>query len=934
MGLSMNIEHSILNEMALSIRRKATTSLKSAPEDLELHMKNSTIQHVNAHFTNIKVSNCDFINLPKLSSAVFVAINSSVQIEDSIFENVIVDQLAKQPAILYALQSEINVQASKFTSNAAMLSNILAVTSNVTVNRCIFSRNYGIGGAAIDVQTLSHLTVVGCNFMNNKASFGSAIAALVGSHVGLFDSTFDMNQGAQGAVINIQGQTEDTLLHVSNCSFSNNQANEVSFNWMLNMPTLIGIFKKSYTTDRLDSVMQNVQLAFPNIKMQTTSEGMLEQMALDGGVIMARNKTVVSIDNSAFKNNSAGGQGGVIHVDYDSVLTLKRSVLEKNSASQGGVINAQYNVKVTLLNITAIRNAADDIGAVHAQKNQVKSKVKATLDAIESHQVMGGVLNAGYNATVLVSYSTFSQNMAQYAGGVLVLFPSVTVDIAHSHFEANSAVQGGVLNAQYAVNITVRNTSFLNNSASAASAVFVGIFNVQIKMHECILAGNSATKMTVFGVQNHTSLVVRKSKFLDNTAKTSAGVLSADKKCNIQMNNCTFSGNSASGQSSILDINNSTVSVSGSMLSSGISNLITANIGSQLSLDTCDISYNGQTDGKALMVVNEPPLIGITMSSDFQMHSCRLHSNDYQNGVLISADLSSTLNISQSNFTSNVFKGAFDLDSVTLTMDRSTMKDNYATADVSGGIIHMSESSIKITRSHLLNNSANGDGACLYCKSGQVSIWDSFFQNNSASGIGGTIYFNGGSNSSLETVNSSFLGNHAGQFGAAIYVQHDVDVVLDLCHFEDNLASSDSGVYMIDIKSLRISESKFIKTNKNSMKASLYFVKILKHLQSNLKTLETAFASGSDTLNSSDKNFLKKAKAKGYIFFYNDETQSYVSHLETPYASGTTDISLYLVKPCVSAGCNILTLCVFLSLRVRVTSLSQTDCWWSWKRSS
>jgi len=180
----------------------------------------------------------------------------------------------------------------------------------------------------------------------------------------------------------------------------------------------------------------------------------------------------VSISNSTFENNTAGGAGGVIRMGGGN-LNIDSSIFKNNSATWGGVSYISSLSSLTVTNSSFIGNIANGAtnghGGVFAFYNPWQQAGPATVRSIiidnsyfegnkaNGDQGMGGVLfyisanNDGQGLYAMtVTNSIFTGNTANYAGGALV-------------------VMSGAFDGKfYYGNIAIENSTFTNNLVLAS----------------------------------------------------------------------------------------------------------------------------------------------------------------------------------------------------------------------------------------------------------------------------------------------------------------------------------------------------------------------------------------------------------------------------------------------------------------------------------
>ena len=157
----------------------------------------------------------------------------------------------------------------------------------------------------------------------------------------------------------------------------------------------------------------------------------------NGGVIYNQYRTTANIDGSYFQNNSAVNYGGVVFNDGN--LNITNSVFNANTASSGAVI---YNSNtVTMSDVYFVgNNGTDSVGAVYTTgmmditNGTFENNTGETGGAIGVYGIIGDVLYT------VVKDSTFTNNSATYGGALYNWDDTYIID---STFSNNTATDGG-----------------------------------------------------------------------------------------------------------------------------------------------------------------------------------------------------------------------------------------------------------------------------------------------------------------------------------------------------------------------------------------------------------------------------------------------------------------------------------------------------------
>jgi len=270
-----------------------------------------------------------------------------------------------------------------------------------------------------------------------------------------------------------------------------------------------------------------------------------------GGGLGVSSYSEITIDNVDFKNN-VGGQGGAVHIGFNSDATVLNSTFDNNDGSitkngfSAGAIANDNNGSLTVKNSRFTNNRGQTGGAIYSQLGPLTVENSVFLDNRSNDNGAGifadGASIGGPRAkpdapggTIRISGSQFEGNEAKGSGGALFLYTygkdqtiveNTTIIDNKANPTSNAALGGG---ARLNGNVTVRNVTFANNTSEGQGG---GLW----------LDGDTTSQNAVINLENTT--------FSGNKATTDKGVggaiainPSADAKLNIE--NSTFFKNYA-----------------------------------------------------------------------------------------------------------------------------------------------------------------------------------------------------------------------------------------------------------------------------------------------------------------------------------------------------------------------------------------------------
>ena len=226
------------------------------------------------------------------------------------------------------------------------LKNLKLINSQANVN-------YGLGGA-IDTEE-SNLSVSDCTFTNNQANEGGAIKNRFGS-LSVSNCIFTNNQAkTTGGAICSYGP-----LSVSGCTFTNNQAGDAG---------------AIYTVDKSfvhDSTFTN---------NQATGNNTIGVAIGFGGAIHTQDDSL-SVSDCTFTNNQAY-EGGAIK---GNTVTVSKSTFTDNQAKNGGGISVYGILRLDSVNFKN-NIAGSKYNAIHLESKAKIYKNKVTITPTENSPI-------------------------------------------------------------------------------------------------------------------------------------------------------------------------------------------------------------------------------------------------------------------------------------------------------------------------------------------------------------------------------------------------------------------------------------------------------------------------------------------------------------------------------------------------------------------
>ena len=351
--------------------------------------------------------------------------------------------------------AELHLNNSSFTSNKSGYGGAIYNLGLLSVGGCSFSGNESDNrvNSAGGIVSTGTLTVTGSTFTGNNGLNGGAIYNVAGGDASIITCTFTDNWGStnpgRGGGIGNYGK-----MTISDSSFSGNwsqvgggirNAGELSIT--------DSSFSDNYSLSDGGGILNEGTLTASHVIFSGNSA-----RTGNGGAISSQqsfssnNRSVATIANGSFTNNSAPGVGGGIHNGAGD-LTVDSCTFNGNSATDGGGIASELRPLV--------------VG----------------------------------NTTLTVTTSTFSNNSATRGGG-LWSFTSAD-NVINSTFSGNVAKEiylggGGAIYSQQDILMAVTNCTVTSNNSGAPGG---GLYNSNyspgrgpvVVLNNTIVAGNTAS---------------------------------------------------------------------------------------------------------------------------------------------------------------------------------------------------------------------------------------------------------------------------------------------------------------------------------------------------------------------------------------------------------------------------------------------------------
>ena len=330
-----------------------------------------------------------------------------------------------------------------------------------------------------------NVSINSCEFMHNRAGAGGAIFAQ-SSTLNITGSMFGYNSAGYGGVM----VTSESTVNIDNSSFIGNTAN--------NDGAVFFSYNDSFSVAGGSTFLNNHAFVNGGVASVSGSLFMITDSSLEGniaddncGVLCANSNTTVFTTNTTFVNNHAGMLGGVIDIHSSGKFYINNSNFTNNTCSIRWsflfiIFEADSEVLFNVVNSTFGENRASFQGGVMFIAPIFFDTATATEDNVCVFNISGstssnnsahsyGVMYVGGQCSFEFSNNTFANNRADFVGGVFgVAINPENFNIAFSSFTNNQASEaGGVLYSFSGGSLNIISSNFTHNSAAMASVALV-----------------------------------------------------------------------------------------------------------------------------------------------------------------------------------------------------------------------------------------------------------------------------------------------------------------------------------------------------------------------------------------------------------------------------------------------------------------------------
>lgn len=259
---------------------------------------------------------------------------------------------------------------------------------------------------------------------------------------------------------------------------------------------------------------------------------------LDGFIITA---------GRANSNGSGNvGEGGGIYLTSNAAPTLRNLTISGSYVFRGGGLSTTAGSYPTLTDVSFTGNRSDSYGGGMYVVDGAATLTRVTF--VDNRAENGGGLYAD-ESTLTATETTFCNNTGDVAAGLYAVRSTLELDTVT--FDSNSG-QGAYIPSSTA---TIANSSFTNNTAGSGGGIYVGVYSV-ITIRNTSFIGNTALAQGG-GIYlfKEATLVGTDLTFRDNTADGDGGGFAVGSEGNsVTLTRVVFENNSAqSGGAIYLD---------------------------------------------------------------------------------------------------------------------------------------------------------------------------------------------------------------------------------------------------------------------------------------------------------------------------------------------------------------------------------------------
>ena len=357
------------------------------------------------NFETTKITNCIFSNNTAKYSGGNVFAGGPADIAYSAFIN----STGSTGTAIYCNQS-LTVTDSTFANLISKANGGAIYNSNITkIKNCIFNNNTAVWGGSI--YSLNNITIINSTFANSKSRYSAAVYAQ--ENISISDSYFvDLYANATAGAIGIRNPNN---IEINHCILANTKAEKNGGGIYIDMGNVARIFHTYITNSSF-------------INCSGDFGGALVQL---GGNL--------TIENSAFSNNTASYDGGAVFVsgtylNLDNNAFDSNNILNNNSSNGGAVYCDRSIVNATYLIFTNNeKNAVYTYDSILNISNcEFKNNGEAIHEVFSIYTIKNATLN---NDTLVLNDTNYITNIGGKTMPLELLNNTIIVETLPSRFD-------------------------------------------------------------------------------------------------------------------------------------------------------------------------------------------------------------------------------------------------------------------------------------------------------------------------------------------------------------------------------------------------------------------------------------------------------------------------------------------------------------------
>lgn len=372
-----------------------TLTIKGNNQVIDGNNTKNFISITNGYTLNIE--NITAQNCYDLNGSVINNINSTLTIQDSIFNN---NTAKNYGGVIYNDHANTTVIDSKASNNNATNGGFIYNNhnGNVTLITSTFNNNNAsLAGVTFD-NSLSKTIIMNCNFTNNYATYSGGVNYVSNASCVIKNSNYNNNTAKNGgAIFNTNKGSIDT----TKSNFTDNHANMGAFIYTNNAPLSI---QDSIILNNVDAKNNYTMYLFNNITMKNTTiinyMGEVSKttiVTINSPVYLRslddHDTVVFSVNGKTYTVHKQGGVRSIVQLNTtlntygDNIVDIAYDILP------GNTIQLVYHIKDVVANITV-----NDIN-VSSLKN---GTITAIITDVNDHPIKGEL-----PATITINNKTY-----------------------------------------------------------------------------------------------------------------------------------------------------------------------------------------------------------------------------------------------------------------------------------------------------------------------------------------------------------------------------------------------------------------------------------------------------------------------------------------------------------------------------------------------